>query len=459
MYLLTQTLAITAALAPLSLHPKNQRVFEFQGRPTLLITSGEHYGAVLNLDFDYVPYLDELAKHGLNQTRTFSGTYREVPGSFGIKGNTLAPADGRYACPWARSDQPGYRLGGNKFDLSKFDEAYFQRLRDFVAKAGERGIVVEYVLFCPFYNNDLWLANPMHVANNVNGIGAFPSGEAYTMAHADLQAVQEAFVRKVVAELNGFDNLYYEICNEPYFGGVTLAWQKRIAQVIVDTEAGLPKRHLIAQNIANNGGRVDQPDPNVSIFNYHYAAPPVVVAQNWHLGKPIGFDETGFAGSDDRTYRRQAWQFILAGGSAFSNLDSSFTAAAESGTAKVDAPGGGSTAYRHQLGVLKRFVEGLDLLAAQPLPGAVSGPLDRGLALYAFGVPGKAIGLYLHYDHGCDRDTALSLELPAGTWRVDLVDVLTGDEKRAADIVSRGGATAVIVPPVSVDLAVRLTKE
>ena len=128
MYLLTQTLAITAALAPLSLHPKNPRVFEFQGRPTLLITSGEHYGAVLNLDFDYVPYLDELAKHGLNQTRTFSGTYREVPGSFGIKGNTLAPAEGRYACPWARSDQPGYRLGGNKFDLAKFDEAYFQRL-------------------------------------------------------------------------------------------------------------------------------------------------------------------------------------------------------------------------------------------------------------------------------------------------------------------------------------------
>jgi hypothetical protein len=57
---------------------------------------------VLNLDIDYTRYLDVLQAHGFNLTRTFSGTYREVPGSFGITGNTLAPAPGRYTCPWAR---------------------------------------------------------------------------------------------------------------------------------------------------------------------------------------------------------------------------------------------------------------------------------------------------------------------------------------------------------------------
>src|SRR4051812_37164474 len=44
---------------PISLHPENGHYFSFRGRPTVLITSGEHYGAVLNADFDYVPYLDE----------------------------------------------------------------------------------------------------------------------------------------------------------------------------------------------------------------------------------------------------------------------------------------------------------------------------------------------------------------------------------------------------------------
>ena len=115
---------------------------------------------MLNRDFDYVRYLDVLKAHGFNLTRTFSGTYREVPGSFGIKGNTLAPAAGRYLCPWARSQIPGASDGGNKFDLTKWDAAYFERLKDFVAQAGQRGIVVELVLFCTMYDDAVWEPAP-----------------------------------------------------------------------------------------------------------------------------------------------------------------------------------------------------------------------------------------------------------------------------------------------------------
>src|SRR6266850_7339672 len=91
----------------LRLHPRNPHYFLFRGKPTVLITSGEHYGAVLNLDFDYTRYLDELQAHGLNHTRTWAGTYREIPGSFKITDNTLAPRPNRYICPWARSSTPG----------------------------------------------------------------------------------------------------------------------------------------------------------------------------------------------------------------------------------------------------------------------------------------------------------------------------------------------------------------
>jgi hypothetical protein len=141
---------------PISLHPENPHYFLWRGKPTILITSGEHYGAVLNLDFNYVAYLDALAKDGLNGTRAFTGVYAETGGSFGITNNTLAPAPNRLISPWARSDGPGYAGGGNKFDLTRWDERYFDRLRDFVAKAGERGIVVEVNLFCPFYEDSMW---------------------------------------------------------------------------------------------------------------------------------------------------------------------------------------------------------------------------------------------------------------------------------------------------------------
>jgi hypothetical protein len=142
------------AVEPLRLHADNPHYFQFRGKPTVLITSGEHYGAVLNLDFDFLPYLDELKAHGLNLTRAFSGVYCEAPGSFNIQNNTLAPAPRRLICPWARSDQPGYAGGGNKFDLTRWDPTYFDRLKAFVRAAGKRGVVVELVLFCPFDNLD-----------------------------------------------------------------------------------------------------------------------------------------------------------------------------------------------------------------------------------------------------------------------------------------------------------------
>jgi hypothetical protein len=78
----------------------------------VLITSAEHYVAVLNLDFDYVKYLDAPAVDAFNLTRLFSGTYVELQEAFKIANNTLAPKPGRMICPWARSEYPAYDRGG-----------------------------------------------------------------------------------------------------------------------------------------------------------------------------------------------------------------------------------------------------------------------------------------------------------------------------------------------------------
>ena len=84
---------------PLNFHPDNPHYFLFRGKPAILIGSTEHYGAVMNLDFDYVKYLDELEENDLNITRTFSGIYVEHQGAFGIAKNTLAPVNGKFICP------------------------------------------------------------------------------------------------------------------------------------------------------------------------------------------------------------------------------------------------------------------------------------------------------------------------------------------------------------------------
>jgi hypothetical protein len=64
-----------AHAAPLRLHPKNPRYFLFRGRSTVLLTAGEHYGAVVNRDFDYVRYLEAIRSYGFNLTRLFTGSF------------------------------------------------------------------------------------------------------------------------------------------------------------------------------------------------------------------------------------------------------------------------------------------------------------------------------------------------------------------------------------------------
>ncbi|MGH9424816.1 MAG: cellulase family glycosylhydrolase, partial [Terriglobia bacterium] len=369
------------AAEPIRLHPANSHYFLFRGKPTLLVTSAEHYGAVLNLDFDYIRYLDALKSDGLNLTRLWpGGPYLEVPGSFNIGSNTLAPLPNRFSCIWQRSSAPGYAGGGNKFDLTSWNEAHIARLRDFVAQAGKRGVVVEVSLFCPFYNEDLWKVSPWKAENNINGVGNLARTEALTLKNGGLLAIQEAMVRKIVSELKDFDNVYYEICNEPYFGGVTLEWQHHIAETIVKAESAFGQKHLIAQNIANGSTRIELPHPAVSIFNFHYSRPPESVRMNYGLNRVIGLNETGGDGTADATYRIQGWDFIIAGGALYNNLDYSFTVDHPDGTFVADpkTPGGGSPALRRQLKVLKDFIHTFDLVKMAPHDGVIKGGLPAG---------------------------------------------------------------------------------
>jgi hypothetical protein len=462
-------LLITAASGgtePIQLHPANPHYFLFRGRPTILITSGEHYGAVLNLDFDYVPYLRELQAQGLNHTRTFSGTYREIPSSFGITDNPLAPHPNRYLCPWARSDTPGYFDGGNKFDLQRWDEAYFQRLKDFLTQASRCGVVVELNLFCPFYNDELWQANPMNAANNVNGIGNCPRTEVYTLQHPDLLAVQEAVTRKIVEELRDFDNLYYEVCNEPYFGGVTMEWQHHIVDTLVEAEKNFPARHLISMNIANGTARVENPHPAVSIFNFHYCVPPDAVAQNYHLNRVIGENETGFRGRDDVTYRTEGWNFIIAGGGLYNNLDYSFTPRHPDGSfLDYSSPGGGSPTLRRQLRILKDFMESFDFVKMAPDHGVIQGgqitgpltgtPASTQATVRALVERGRQYAIYVHGG----QQATLQVELPAGSYRAEWVNTKTGTVDKRETFEHPGGIRSLDSPDYTEDIALRIQRE
>jgi hypothetical protein len=467
---------------PLRLHPQNPHYFLFRGKPTVLITSGEHYGAVLNLDFDYTAYLDELQSKGLNSTRIWpGGPYLEIPGSFNISNNTLAPAPNRFSCIWARSSTPGYAGGGNRFDLDSWNDAHLARLKDFIIQAGQRGVVVEISLFCPFYEDKMWDMSPLKAENNINGIGEVKRTEVYTLKNEKILAAQEAMVRKIVTDLKDFDNVYYEICNEPYFGGVTIEWQDHIADTIVKTEATFPFKHLIARNIANGSTKVENPHPAISIFNFHYSRPPESVAMNFDLNKVIGFNETGFDGSADSTYRMQAWDFILAGGALFNHLDYSFTTKHPKGTfvPPPSTPGGGSPVLRSQLRILKEFVESFDFIKMKPDSSIFKGGVSGGGTARALAERGQAYAIYIHhgrpgYLHNSSggaeprpsytvrsdpQETSLVLDLPAGPYKVEWVNTKTGRVDKVDSLKSSGEQNALASPSYQADIALRIKRK
>ena len=61
---------------PICVHTKNNKVFEFRGKPTVLICATEHYGSVINRGFNFEKYLVEAADKSQNYSRLF-GLFRE----------------------------------------------------------------------------------------------------------------------------------------------------------------------------------------------------------------------------------------------------------------------------------------------------------------------------------------------------------------------------------------------
>ena len=449
---------------PLRLHPKNGHYFLFRGKPTILVGSGV-YGAVIHRDFDYVIYLDELKRLGLNQTRLFTGSYvaRSSVAGEGYA-DSLMPRE-RLLAPWARSAVPGYVLGGNKFDLDTWDPEYFARLQNFVAEASRRGIVVEIVFFSANYGEWHWSASPLKAENNVNGVGTVAAHEAYRLdGDPGLLATQERLVEKIVRELSPFDNVYYEPLNEPNHAGCAEAggsctppgpWEERIIALVDGTERALGRRHLIARGVGDVGFRIEGLNPAVSIVNFHYARPQAV-RLNSHLGAVIAHDETGLQGTSDHTYRAEGWEFMLAGGAVFSNLDWTFTADRENGTQTLPEGfryGGGGVVLRNQLAFMKRFLETFDLIRLRRARSTVRRGVPRGATVHALGRSGREYAIYLSGGSGVAR---LSLRLPPGRYRLTWHDPKTGRMTKRSKLSHRGGEASVVSPRYSIDLALAI---
>jgi hypothetical protein len=466
---------------PIKVHPDNPHYYLFNGQPTVLITSAEHYGAVVNKAFDYVTYFDTLHSHGLNYTRIYPGFLFEPIGKFG-NGNTLGVKPADLLLPWGRSSVPGYALGGNKFDLESWDPEYFQRLKDFVAQAGARGVVVEICFFNAQYS-DTWPISPLYYENNIQGGEKYAFQDAQTLRHPDLVQHEAGYVRKITQEVNAYDNVVLEICDEaPDIGNPptpfdeAAQWVKHMVKVVKETEASLPKKHLIAQQMEGPpGGAFDfvgYPDVSIVVTQYVWDAGfqmGGMKALDYLYGrnKPIEFNETAYypfwyKGDKVADSRVEAWEFMAGGGASFNQLNGVYT---------VEDPAG-KTPDNEQiltaLSSLRAFIHSFDFLKMRPDISFVRDGIPPGTYCRGMSEAGSQYALYHHHSTGGygsvytvspgDYTEDLVLNLPSGNYKIDWVEPATGTVLRTETVNHPGGMLKSTTPKHAVDIALRIKR-
>lgn len=252
---------------PLFVNPDNRRYFtdgvKVNGKYRSIYLTGSHTWCNLidcgNTNppaaFDYDKFLNFVETNNYNFFRLWRAE--------NARGGEAGPDFWFDPMPYERSDQCCAFDGGNKFDLEKFHQAYFDRMRERVIQAGERGIYVSIMMFDgwsvegKFDGHNPWVGHPFKLENNINNINGDVNGnghgeDTHILIGTPFTALQEAYVRKVIDTVNDLDNVLYEVSNEspgdnpstPEMDG-SKDWQYHMIQVIREYETTKPKQHAV----------------------------------------------------------------------------------------------------------------------------------------------------------------------------------------------------------------------
>jgi len=208
--------------------------------------------------FDYNGYLDFLVAHHHNFFRLWRW---EAP-----KWADAQPKGMIKFCephPWVRTGPGAARDDKPRFDLAKFDPAYFNRMRERVIAARDRGIYVSIMLFegWELQFTDAWTYHPFNGANNINSVDGDANGDGSgvefnmlenSAAGRRVREFQEAYLRKVVDTVSDLDNVLYEVCNEA--SGASTPWQYHVIHYMKQYEATKPKQHPVGMTFQYRGG-------------------------------------------------------------------------------------------------------------------------------------------------------------------------------------------------------------
>jgi hypothetical protein len=431
---------------------------------------------------DFEAYLAFLKEHGHNFIRLWRWEQYRSQAAGGNYHLCMTPQ------PWPRTG-PGVAADGKaKFDLAKFDPTYFDRLRERVIAAGNAGIYVAVMFF------DGWAlhlspapdnveGHPFHAANNVNGIG-IRSIVDYQVIPLDprVQALQAAYIRKVIDTLHDLPNVLWEVANESSGGGSvdsqfaemlglseapewgdSTEWQYWVIKLVQQYEQqqgydrhpiGMTMQFPVADQTKVNDPLYASPadwispgyDDEIFASGGHPAAPGSP-ASRW-LEEPPAADGTKVIITDTDHYAPGqgdalwAWKSFLRGHHPILMDFGIIDGLQPSGISSPDGTTSATSAYdafepaRYAMGDTLRFAERMQLMEMAPRG-------DLSSTGYVLANPGKEY-LVLQPNGTAEPFT---VTLAAGTYRVEWYSVTTRETKEMGKLtIERDGSTGMKAP-------------
>ena len=474
--------------------PENPKYLFFRGKPLVLVSASEHYGSVINRPFDFEKYLDDSATHKITVTRTFL-LYRELQ-SARNPSSPCKPESPDFIAPWERSGPDKALDGEPVYDLDRRNAEYFDRLHRFLDAASKRGIVVELTVFSNTYADNIWALNPLRKENNIQHAGDVEWEDYLSLKNRELVSRQEAYARKIIDETSGYDNVYYEICNEPG-GGVpghaspadVDAWQEEMARVMRDELRRVNRPHLLAGQQAftygtNNvllpmdasfAGKTfdivnDHPLPETHFGGRVYDMGNFM-SKELRLDQVAGFCKAAYPSpkptvlDEDNTasmyrdatgwtiHRKRAWTALM-NGCNYDYIDFSITVGNEAGTSAS------RQAIRTWMQHLSEFMSALDFVHSRPDTSWIA-DAPKNAVFSGLSIGGREYVGYLadarelsDASAGDAIEGSVSLSLPAGDYDVSLYAPVTGESSPAV-LLKGGGRSTIALPSFRQDIVIR----
>lgn len=429
------------AMGPLVFDPNHRFHFKNAATGAAVYLTGSHVHHSLQdagktnppAPFDFAQYLAMVTGNGHNFFRLWAW---EHPRGDAWVSALQKPT---YYSPvaYARTGPGLAKDGLPKFDLGRFNQAYFDRMRERVLQAKSLGIYVGVMLYqgCDERpanrpaNQNPWDTHPFNAANNVNGIDGDPSGDAHGYEihewplPAGVWARQQAYVRKVVDTVNDLDNVIYEVGNEHHAGSST--WQNEVAKTIKAYEAGKPVQHPVGITaLLPNQGTMQTLVSNVSDWMSPSSSywdpddPPIPTASKVVLSDTDHFFPWPTGGHD----RSIVWKAFTRG-----NNPIGMDAMTDTGTTRLD--------LRRAMGRTLALAKRVDLGKMTPASAAAECSTT-----YLLREPGRQ---YIAYHPG---GASMTLQLPAGTYAYEYHDAVDAS-MNAGTFVQTAAGTRTIARP------------